>query len=208
LARLQREVGRDRLLVLVFHDLTSYFGTQAGQQRYYNYYGYRGRPMVVFDGVDFQLAGSSNPNDPRIDAQYRAAYLRRANLPSPVRITVTGQLDVQGNPRRASVTATIEVLSQPQPIGPLKVRFVLYEDDLNYRAPNGETHFDWVVRAMLEDADLTITQPGESMMFTRSVALNPQWVARNLGMAVFVQHDPPGNKEVLGAADFRFPTSD
>jgi hypothetical protein len=202
LERLQQAVGRDRLLILAFHDIYSFFGTAAGQQRYYNYYGYRGRPMVVFDGVDIRTAGNTNPNTPQIDAQYRDAYLRRAAMASPVKITASGTLDLQRTPRRASLSAMIEALSQLS--GPLKVRFVLYEDNLNYRAPNGETHFDWVVRAILEDGSLTISQPGQTMMFNRAVDLNPQWTAPNLGLAVFVQRDT--DKVVLGAADVGFPS--
>jgi hypothetical protein len=198
---LQKDVGRDKLLVLAYHDLSSFFGTSAGQQRYFNYYGRLSRPLVVFDGVELVLNGSTNPNDSRIDAQYRLAYSRRASIPSPVRITVTGAINTQATPRRATVTATIEALNQLA--GALKARFVLYEDKLNYRAPNGETRFNWVVRAVLEEGTLTITQPAQSMMFNRAVDLNPPWVTQNLGMAVFVQND--STKEVLGAADFRFP---
>lgn len=197
-------MGRDRLLVLAYHDnLDSYFRIPENRQRD-QYYQRPYRPVAVFDGLEMIQGGSSNPHDPTTYARYLAAYQRRAPVPSPLRITGTVAIDLSTPPGRANLMADVEVLSQLSGPGPLKVRFVLYEDDINYRARNGETHFDWVVRDILPESDLTITQPEERQSFFRSVDLNPQWVTPNLSIAVFVQRDPPGNKEVLGAADFPF----
>jgi hypothetical protein len=203
---LQQEVGRDHLLVVAYHDnQDSYFRIPQNRQRD-QYYQRPYRPVVVFDGLYLLQGGSGNPNDVNVYNRYRASYLQRANIPSPVSITGAMTLDANSNPTGANLVAEVKALKPLSGPGPLRVRFVLYEDNIDYRALNGERHFDWVVRAIAGEADLTITQPDESMMFTRSVDLNPQWVARNLGMAVFVQRDPPGNKEVLGAADVHFPT--
>ena len=203
---MQQEYGRDHILVVAYHDnLDSYFRISQNRQRD-AYYNRPYRPVAVFDGLELLQGGNGNPNDVNTYNRYLAAYLRRANVPNRVSITSTFTLDASTTPRRATLIAEVEALTDlSQFNGPLRVRFVLYEDNINFRAPNGETHFDWVVRVILPDADLTIRQPEESTMLTRSVELNPQWVAQNLGMAVFVQHDPPGNKEVLGAADFHFP---
>jgi hypothetical protein len=202
---LQSEVGRERLFIVAYHDQDSNFKIPEYRPRL-QYYGTRYyRPVVVFDGVDIQETGSGNPNDINIYNRYRAAYLRRTSATSPLEITGTMTLDTSSNPPRTNLVAQIKPLSPLSGAGPLKVRFVLYEDDIDFLGRNGETHFDWVTRSILPEGDVTITQPGETLMFTRSAALSAQWVTKNLGIAVFVQRDPPGNKEVLGAADFHFP---
>jgi hypothetical protein len=191
---------------VAYHDnQDSYFKILKNRQRD-EYYRRPYRPVVVFDGLELQQGGSGNPNDVNIYNRYKAAYLRRTNVPSPVQFTGMAAVDMMASPRRANLVIKIEALSPLSGPGPLKVRFVLYEDDIQFRAVNGQTHFDWVVRDILEEGNLTITQPQESMLFTRSVELKPEWVDRNMAIAVFVQRDPPGNKEVLGAADFRLHT--
>jgi hypothetical protein len=191
-------------MVLAYHDnLDSHFRIPENRQRD-QYYQRPYRPVAVFDGLELLQGGSSNPNDPTTYARYLAAYGRRATVPSPVRITGTVTLDLATPPGRATLMANVEAQGPLSGPGFLKVRFVLYEDDIDYRARNGETHFNWVVRDILDESDLTITQPEERQTFLRSVGLNPQWVTPNLGIAMFVQRDPPGNKEVLGAADFHF----
>ncbi|MDW8241340.1 MAG: hypothetical protein RMM98_17200 [Acidobacteriota bacterium] len=203
---MQSEVGRDHLLIVAYHDtLDSAFAIAKNRQRD-QYYQRPYRPVSVFDGVELLQGGSSNPNDINIYNRYRASYERRKNVPSLVRISGAAMLKADSDPPQAQLTLTVEALAPLSGPGPLKVRFVLYEDNINFRALNGQRHFDWVVRDILDEANLSIFEPGATQTFTRTVNLNNQWVAANLGFAVFVQRDPPGNKEVIGAADFHFPT--
>jgi thiol-disulfide isomerase/thioredoxin len=200
LERLEAKLGRDKLVVLGFHS-GGRFGNPDSDARL-AYYNISGIPTVIFNGLYRKVGGNQNPNDYSIDQSYNGLYAVSSSRSSPVEIAMTGLINMEDPTRyradcEVTVTATDAIPTAP------KVRFVIYEDDINYRAQNGETHFDWVVRDVLDEAPLTITEAGQQETFQRSVILNPQWNRQKLGLAVIVQRDGT-RPEVLQAAHHQF----
>jgi thiol-disulfide isomerase/thioredoxin len=197
LERLEAEVGKENFVVLAYHERRSRFGNPDSQARVV-WYDIDGFPTVIFNGIYPFVGGSTNPNQPEIDQGYRARYELSRRRPAPVEIALTGMLMMEDPSRyvahcEAVITAISQITTQP------KVRFALVENGIEYRAPNGETHFNWVVRDMLDEASLTITEPGQQETLTRSVEVQPGWNSQHLGIVVFVQVDER-RREVLQAA--------
>jgi thiol-disulfide isomerase/thioredoxin len=201
LERLQQAVGTDKLVVLAYHVSGSRFDALDSNARLV-YYNFPPMPTVIINGLFRIEHGSTNPNEMRLDQQFNAFYQMSSQRLSPLQIALTGGIVMQdASSYRADVTA---VVTATAPItGQPRVRFALFENDIDFRADNGETHFDWVVRDMLDEASLTITQPGQQETFKRTVVLNPNWNRQHLGLAVFVQIDAP-TTEVLQAAQIQF----
>jgi hypothetical protein len=85
------------------------------------------------------------------------------------------------------------------PSNALRLHCAIIEDDIQYDAPNGLSHFDHIMRAMLpntagEEVNVAV---GETLRFSYSYTVDSGWNPANLGVVAFVQDD--ATKEVLQA---------
>lgn len=201
LERLEDEVGQENFVVLAYHDRRSRFGNPESQGRM-TWYNIEALPTVIFNGIYPVVGGSTNPYQPEIDQAYRVRYELSQRRPALVQIAVTGMLMMVDPSQYEVHCEALVTVVNPITTPPPKVRFALVEHAIEYQAPNGETHFNWVVRDMLDEALLTITEPGQQASFTRRAMVQPGWNNQHLGIVVFVQADER-RREVLGAAQVR-----
>lgn len=201
LERLEERVGKNNLAVLAYHDDTQ-FGNEAatGWLTQANISAF---PTAIFNGLYRRVGGSANPNDMSIDAGYNSVYNLAKQRPLPVDITLSGMLLME-SPAVSRIDFTVTVTALTDVPSPAKVQFVLYEDNINYRASNGESHFDWVVRKKLPAAPLTVTMAGQTETFERSFVYDSrQYRYRSnptqLGIVAYVHLDA-ARPEVLQAA--------
>jgi thiol-disulfide isomerase/thioredoxin len=186
------EYGSNRLLVLQYHpnDGVDPFGNNETDARMFSYYNVTGYPTMIFDGTIGTVGGWTGAYD-----SYNATIQSELQNPSDVSISLAGSL--------TDFTVNVTASSSFQSI-PAVVRFVVYEDDIPYNAPNGETLFRFTVRTMLDDQAITLV-PGQTISVQRAFQPQPSWNMNNLGLVVFVQDDE--THQVLQAAAFQKPTA-
>lgn len=185
LERAEAQLGKENLIVLAYHS-GDRFATSETEARV-SEYRISGFPTVVFNGLFASTGGSANPNEPALDGAYSAVMNISKQRPELAQVALTGTL-VEESP--ALYYADFEaVVTTTGPITvPSNIKFALYEDDINFRAQNGETHFDWVVRKM-QISPLTITEPGQQETFKGRFDINPQvWNRQHLGIVAFIQN--------------------
>jgi len=150
-----------------------YHTTEASQR--YGFYGIGGYPTLMMDGYD-KLVGAYTNNTQQYN-WYMARYNAHKAISSPLTI------DYLSNSYGGS-TASIKVniyLEEGITSGST-VHFVLWEDNLMYgNKPQG-----YVERAY-KTATLTISNPDEAQVISKSFNLSGSWVKSNLGVSVFVQ---------------------
>ena len=182
---LAEEYGTSALVVLQYHPSGSDPFGNADSDTRVDYYGITGYPTMVFDGTYRDVGGSESKA-----ISYQTRIDSELQRPAEVAISLNGSV--------TDFTANVTALGLSQPTS-VKVRFVVYEDNLEYSAPNGEDLFMFTVRSVLSEQTVTLTS-GETTSISRQVQPQPGWDTMNLGLAVFVQRDD--TKEVLQAATF------
>jgi thiol-disulfide isomerase/thioredoxin len=189
--KLADEYGSSQLLVLQYHPSGSDpFGTAEADAEV-SYYNVTGFPTIVFDGVNAQVGGytgNRNYND------YKAAINSELQKSTSVSISLSGSI----NDFIANVTTSGSFQSTAA-----TVKFVVYEDNVPYNAPNGENVFRFTVRSVLSDQAVTLV-PGQAVSVERVFQPQADWNGTNLGLVVFVQRDD--TKEVLQATTLSKPT--
>jgi thiol-disulfide isomerase/thioredoxin len=202
LERVQKELGREKFVVLSYHcaaGRTDPFDNPDSNARL-SFYQISGFPTVVFNGLYKKVGGSSDPGDTSIDESYTTMYNMSKQRSTPFSMTLTGVIESEESAGYV-VNCEAVVTSVAPMAAPTAVRFVVYEDNLNYRAPNGESVFDWVVRKTLEPVPLTITEPGQQQVIKQTIALDSKWKRQNLGVVALVQRTGiVGKAEVFQAA--------
>jgi thiol-disulfide isomerase/thioredoxin len=188
--KLAEEYGSSRLVVLQYHTSDSDpFGNAETDARI-SYYGITGYPTMIFDGTTNTVGGWEGAYD-----SYNATIKSELQKSSDFSISLAGSLmDFTAN-----VTASGSIQSTSA-----KVRFVVYEDDIPYNAPNGEKIFKYIVRTILNEQALTLAS-GQTVSMRRVFQPQTGWNMSNLGLVVFVQKDD--THEVLQAATFPKPTA-
>ena len=117
------EEHKPNLVVLQYHPQGSDpFGNDETDARI-SYYGVDGYPTMIFDGTLWDVGGSANTYN-----SYKRIIESELMLPAEVAISLTGTLQ--------DFTADIAI-SNTIPQTSAKVRFVVYEKDIPYDAPNG-----------------------------------------------------------------------
>ncbi|MBN2541863.1 Omp28-related outer membrane protein [bacterium] len=160
-----------------------------------NYYSVTGVPRVIEDGYYVPSATS-------LSQMVMGMYLRWLE-DSPLRIeahkTIVGSI--------CSIFVTINV-GRPVSSTPM-LRIAILESDLYYSAPNGVTHFNYVLRDMVPNAtgiSLTLNTAPDVQEFVRVATLNAGWAVGNINVIAFVQDDD--TKEVVqSASDFPAPAT-
>lgn len=201
LKRLEERVGKNNLAVLAYHD-DAQFGNEAAAS-WLTQASISSFPTVIFNGLYRRVGGSANPNEMSIDAGYNSVYNLAKQRPLPVDIALSGMLLME-SPAVSRIDFTVTVTALTDVPSPAKVQFMLYEDNINYRASNGESHFDWVVRKKLPAAPLAVTMAGQTETFERSFVYDSrQYRYRSsptqLGIVAYVHLDAV-RPEVLQAA--------
>ena len=186
LMRMLQEFGRDRVSVVSYH----YFlppldplGTQDTNDRcdwYYSYENFSGLwgtfPVTIFDGLDFE---DDAPETTATKIAYRSRIEERLSVGSPISLVLEG--DVEGS--RGSVTVTVRIHEQLTG-GPHTLRMVVVEDEVW----DGEEHFEFVARDILQEKELEISASGESAVVVREFAIGT-WDPQHLDVIAFVQDD-------------------
>lgn len=179
------EEHKSNLVVLQYHPQGSDpFGNNETDARI-SYYGLDGYPTMIFDGTLWDVGGSDNKYN-----SYKGIIESELMLPAEVTISFTGTLQ--------DFTADIAISNMIPQIS-AKVRFVVYEKDIPYDAPNGEKIFTFTVRKILNEEAVSLSA-GQKVSVKRTFQPQPEWELQNMGVVVFVQKDD--TYEVLQAATF------
>jgi hypothetical protein len=186
--RLADEYGASFLAVVHYHPTVGAdpFGTAETDERE-QWYGAvaAGLPQIYFDGVvNLQHTFESTYDD------YKAVVDSLVAVPADVELALDAALD--GDSLRVSVD--ISTVGQVG-TGPFVCWVAVYEDNLEFTAPNGQTHFRYTARDLLPEWDL---QLGGDLSRGWSIELDPTWKQEDLGVVAFVQNT--STREVLQAA--------
>ncbi|MFQ6103646.1 MAG: Omp28-related outer membrane protein [Candidatus Glassbacteria bacterium] len=171
-------------MVLALHPTSSAYGTPETQGRIYWYDSTPSYPTCYFDGGDSYTGGSVFTY-----SQYWNRIMNHLNNPSPITIDLTGSMDENSG----TVEAHIEVLDGLDDPN-LKVEFMVFEDHLWYSG----RQYRFVVRDILPNQTLGISEPGEAADFYSDFTISGDWDETEIGVVVFVQSLT--TKEVLQAA--------
>ena len=162
LGMMEANYDRDQVVILSYH------GTLGGDPLAYDdigtrlsLYGFSGYPSVGVDGVLHKVGGGGTAAQ-----QYTALqnlYNQRSPVDSELKITLEGDLDpgLETGDVWVNITA-IDTVSEDN----LKLHVVVFENDVDYNAPNGETVHDFVVRDMLDGVN------GKSISIANGEELN------------------------------------
>ncbi|MCG2826413.1 MAG: Omp28-related outer membrane protein [Thermoplasmatales archaeon] len=191
LDQLANEYSSTKLAVLEYHPSGSDPFGNADSDARISYYSITGYPTCFFDGVEEVVGGGSSTYD-----TYKAKIEARLQVSTSLTIMVGGSLGSTSG----SVNADITAVTTPTQSN-LKIRLVIYEDNISYNAPNGETNHRFVVRDVLSEESLTISS-GQSKDVSRTFTIQSGWNKNNLGVVVFVQSNT--TKEVLQAGSYNF----
>ncbi len=189
--RLADEYGAGLLAVVHYHPTIGGdpFGTTETRARGDWYECWAELPQIYFDGVvNLQHSFEATYND------YKAVVDSRLSVAANLKLDLDAAID--GDSLRVSVDIT--------PVGQLSgdsvvCHVAVWEDNLDFSAPNGQTHFRYTVRGMLPPWDVTLVGPENRDW---GMALDPLWKTADLGVVAFVQNMT--TKEVLQAARHDF----
>ena len=141
---------------------------------YYISSGTKATPDMFFDGV-IEEAGGGDEED-RYDA-FSTHIENELDIEPYYNICVTSEI----NGNTGKVVANIEEIKEHD-VGNLKVKFVVFEDNINFEGHNGIKIQRFVVRNALPSSDLTSS-------VTRTFAVQSDWNRDELGVVVYVQSD-------------------
>ncbi|GEM_PF-4213379 len=146
-------------------------------------------PTCHFDGWEDVVGGWTGTY-----GEYVTVINSHLGDPSPLLLEFYGTLDdTSGN-----VEAHIEVIDA-LPGGTNVVMFVVYEDSL----PSGGEVYNNVVRDILPEETLLISNPGENVTITRNFTIDPSWNYMNMGVIALVQNT--GTKEIYQSSGLSEP---
>lgn len=150
------------------------------------YYGIQGVPSVVLNGKQSSATGD--------ETGLTTAVSQEAEQFSALKMTLSDNLS--GN--TWNCTVNIEVLGGVSP-GNYKLHVGVTESDLSFNAPNGEKHFNWVLRNMYPSETGTALTLTEGATITKNIAcdLDASWKKDKLEIFAFIQNDD--TKEILQA---------
>ncbi|UCC93319.1 MAG: PKD domain-containing protein [Thermoplasmata archaeon] len=185
LQMMESNYGRDEAVILSYH------GTMGGDPLAVPYtptrmsmYGYGGYPSVSVDGVLHKVGGGGTGAQ-----QYTALqnlYNQRTNVGSELKITIEGDLDqsMETGDLWVNISA-IDTVTEDN----LRLHVVVFENDVDYNAPNGETVHDFVVREMLDGVNgksISISN-GQDLSYFYSFNFPSNQDPAEVGVIAFVQ---------------------
>lgn len=155
------------------------FSTGETWARWY-YYNLTYTPTFMFDGYDQYIGNSYYTVKSRVD--------NHLLNPSPVSIDLWGNIGEESGEVTVDITALYNVSQQN-----LKCRLILHESRIQYSS----RILDHVVRDVLPEESISLSQPGDHVQFQRTLTILPQWDSQYMGLVALVQSDV--DKRVLQA---------
>jgi len=155
----------------------------------WNYYidlGGKGTPDMFFDGVIEEGGGDEEDRYSTFETHIE----NELGIEPYYNICVTSEI----NGNTGKVVANVEEIKKPD-VSNLKVKFVVFEDNVHYKGGNGIEIQRFVVRDVLSSSDL-------SSSVTKTFAIQNIWNKNELGVVVYVQSDDTQNKEWIGGHRF------
>ncbi len=144
-----------------------------------DYYNADGYPQLEFNGGNtISGAGVEATNG----SVYDPVVLSLLDDPTPVAMKI---LDFSFSDLNPFITVEIELEGNLPPGSDMKLRVALIEDHLSY----GSSSYHNILRDMVPDVSLTISNSSEIQTETLSLAIQPSWVLENLRAVAFVQND-------------------
>ena len=143
-----------------------------------NYYNVGGIPHVVFGGTT-NIVGAGT--DAINGSVYDPIVQSMLDDPTPVKLTIT-DYDFGATPY---VTFAVELEGDLADISQTELRVAILEDGVGYESEL----YDNVLRDVLPDVPLTISQAGQIQQETVNFGIDEGWIADNLRLIVFVQDD-------------------
>ncbi len=176
-------------------DTIAYMGTSGGlgcpdSDSRQDYYNVGGIPHVVFSGTT-NLVGAGD--DAVNGSVYDPIVQSMLDDATPVKLSITDH-NFLVSPH---VTFEVELEENIADIMQTKLRIAILENGLSY---GGDTYDD-VLRDMLPDLPLTISQAGQVQQETVNFSVDAGWNINNLRLIVFVQDD--ANKHIYQMATTR-----
>jgi len=178
------QYGPDELTVIAYHyspppDAVATTETIARCDVYFSAHGIppTAFPVAVFDGLRTVLGA---PTVASAEEDYAFEIDLRRDVGSPITVDLTGSIEAG----RGSVAVKVKVHSTLSGASNV-VRIAVFEDDVPEHVPP----YEFVVRNMLDDAPLTISAVGDSVVVERDIVVDPSWNVNNLGVIAFVQDD-------------------
>lgn len=175
--------GSQELVILEYH-YSDEFSTPETEDRIEWYDPSPAFPTCYFDGWESVIGGWSGTYQ-----EYLTVISSHLDDPSPLTLDLLGSLD-EGS---GTVEAHIGVIDA-LPGGTNVVMFVVYEDSVE----SGGEEYRFVVRDILPQETLLISEPGETAIISRDFTIDPAWDAEQIGVVAFVQNT--GTKVVFQAA--------
>lgn len=173
------EFGPEQLVAIEYH--TSDEFTFPGLDLRVDMFSFPGTPTIFFDYYEDQVGGYVGNYD-----DYLAAINEHLQIESPLTIdnlvfypndggftsaTVGYGITLESNISAANVTAWAVVMETP-------VQGWQYDTDW----------YDYVCRSV-QSQEVTVSQAGETQSFNFTFDIDPEWVADNLSVAVFIHDD-------------------
>lgn len=183
------EYGAGNLCVIAWHVVDPLTTTETqGRVDWYladpKFSDYAGTaPLVIFDGAR-AVPGAITPEAAEED--YRFEIDARTLLGSPLSLRVAGAIgSTEGD---VSVTVRVE---DELPGDAIVLRIVVIEEEVNFL----DEIFEFVARDVLEDAPLSVSSYGDSVVVDRSFDIDASWNPNHLDVIAFVQDD--STKEII-----------
>ncbi len=153
--------------------------TPEGDARIASYYGVGSFPTLKIDGT-YTIVGA--PAD-AVDGRYYIPVIESHNAEYvPLAMAISDYSFQMGS---AFAEVKLKLFGDLANIGSSYVRIVVVENDVPY----GGSRYDNVVRRMLPDQALTISQTGQEQTVNLPIPMSAGWVVDNLWLIAFVQRD-------------------
>lgn len=163
---------------LVYKASSGGLGTPEGDARI-AYYSVSGFPTGVFDGSTFIVGAPADA----VDGRYYIPVIEDNNAESvPLAMAVSDYSFEQGT---AFAEVKLRLFGDLANINSSFIRIVVVEDDVLFSG----TRYDNVVRRILADQPLTISQDGQEQTVNLPIPMSGGWNVDNLWLIAFVQRD-------------------
>ncbi len=185
LVMMENNYERDEVVILSYH------GTMGGDPLAYsgigtrmNLYGFSGYPSVAVDGSLLKVGGGGTAQQQY--TQLQNLYNTRTSIGSELKLSIEGDLDpaMETGDIWVNITA-IDTVTEDN----LRLHVVVFENDIDYNAPNGETVHNFVVREMLDGVSgksISISN-GQELNYFYSFDMPVYQDAAEIGVIAFVQ---------------------
>ncbi len=189
----------DRYDVIEF-DSIEYMATSGGlgapdSDARITYYGNNGLPHLLFNGGDMIVGAGTDAINGSV---YDPVVQKLLDDATPLKMSLT---DVVLDNLGSSCTVNLELTDDLADIAATYLRVAVVEDHLTY----GGTVYENILRDLLPDVSLTISEAGQTQVVPLSFSIDGTWNPANMRLIAFVQRD--GDKAVLQTCNSR-PTPD